>query len=135
MTLSLPEIITPFSVELLNLLLPNLHTHLRSPGQLAHCFSSGGPWTTNGPRHDYSWSNFTLHITEWMTRDHMKYLHGPPVVHEGTVVLEIIQPPLENSVFVSEKKDTIPDTIPKHYSYSVFCKAIISRLDYRPMSL
>ena len=41
-------------------------------------------------------------------------------VHVCTVVLEIIQPPLENSVFLFQrKKGTISDTISKRYSYFI----------------
>ena len=45
-------------------------------------------------------------------------------IYPYTVVLEFIQPPLEKiCVFVLEKKDTISDSILKHYSYFIFMQS------------
>ena len=64
-THSLLDIITHFSVELLDLLLPSnwLHWPVMLGHQviLVHWFSSDGPWSTNGPGHDHSWDNLIIH--------------------------------------------------------------------------
>ena len=46
------------------------------------------------------------------------------IKNEVTVAIEIIQPPSGKfCVFVSEKKDTISDTILKHYSFLSFLQS------------